>query len=157
MPNTNIIIIEGHAGRDAELRYTANGSPVANISVATNYGVEKPHTEWHRVTAWGSMAEELARARKGWIVCAQGRVQTREWEDKAGTKRQTTEIIASMVRVDEGKKGDTREKAEPREARSAPASASAAPAGIEEHTADVKANQAKRLGGIEEMEDDVPF
>lgn len=99
----NRATIVGHIGRDAELRFTSNGTAVVNFSVATTEtwsdrgGEKKKHTEWHNVTVWGARAEELAPVLlKGAKVFVEGRLRTRDWE-KDGQKHKTTEITADYV------------------------------------------------------------
>ncbi len=100
----NRAIIIGHLGRDPELRYTQSGKTVANFSVATTEkwndkdGKTLERTEWHRVVAWDRTAELVGEfLKKGRQVCVEGRIQTRNWEDKGGAARTTTEIVASRV------------------------------------------------------------
>lgn len=103
----NKTILVGRIGRTPDVKVTKGGTAVANFSVATDefYGGES-HTEWHRVVAWGKNAEFVgAYLSKGALVEIDGRNQTREWEDKDGNKRQTTEIhvnfIKSLIRGEE--------------------------------------------------------
>jgi single-strand DNA-binding protein len=100
MASVNKVILVGNVGRDPELRYTQGGQPVASFSIATNErfkdkdGNWKDRTEWHRIVAWGRLAEICGEyLRKGRQVYVEGRIQTRDWEDKEGNKRQTTEIV----------------------------------------------------------------
>src|SRR5512134_3028889 len=104
MASVNKVILIGNLGRDPELRYTPSGQPVANFTLATtdNYtskaGDREERTEWHRIVAWGKTGELCAQyLSKGRSVYIEGRLQTREWEDKEGHKRQTTEIVAQNV------------------------------------------------------------
>lgn len=95
----NRVILIGRLGKDPEVKNLANDKTVATLSLATDesYG-DKKHTEWHRVVAWGKTAELAGKyLEKGREVCVEGRLQTREWEDKEGTKRQTTEIVADRI------------------------------------------------------------
>jgi single-strand DNA-binding protein len=101
MASVNKVILVGNVGRDPELRYTQGGQPVASFSVATNErfkdrdGNWKDRTEWHRIVAWARLAEICGEyLRKGSQVYIEGRIQTRDWEDKEGNKRQTTEVVA---------------------------------------------------------------
>ena len=100
----NKAIIIGNLGADPEVRYTQGGSPVANLSIATNEkwndksGKTQERTEWHRVVVFGATAENCAKyLTKGRQVAVEGRIQTKEWEDRDGNKRYTTEIVASNV------------------------------------------------------------
>ena len=104
MASVNKVILIGNLGRDPELRYTASGQGVANFTLATNErwrdkdGANQERTEWHRIVVWGKTAENCAQyLQKGRSVYVEGRLQTREWEDKEGNKRQTTEIVAQNV------------------------------------------------------------
>ena len=102
MAGLNKVMLIGNLGRDPELRYTQNGQAVANFTLATNEswnnksGEREERTEWHRIVVWGKQAE-VARdyLAKGRQLFVEGRIQTREWEDKEGQKRFTTEVIAS--------------------------------------------------------------
>jgi len=104
MAGVNKAILIGNLGRDPELRYTQSGSAVANFTLATSEnwnnknGEREERTEWHRIVAWGRTAELCAQyLAKGRTVYIEGRIQTREWEDKEGQKRRTTEIVANTV------------------------------------------------------------
>jgi len=104
MASVNKVILIGNLGRDPELRYTQGGQAVANFTLATNErfstkdGDKQERTEWHRIVAWGRTGELCAQyLSKGRSVYLEGRLQTREWEDKEGQKRRTTEIVAQTV------------------------------------------------------------
>lgn len=104
--SVNKVILIGTLGRDPESRYMPNGNAVCNISLATdegyndkNTGQRVDRTEWHRVVAYGRLAEIMAQyLRKGSKAYIEGRLQTREWE-KDGIKRYSTEIIASEMNM----------------------------------------------------------
>jgi len=109
----NKVILVGRLGRDPELRYTQGGQPVANFTLATNErwtgkdGERQERTEWHRIVAWGKLAELCGEyLSKGRQVYLEGRLQTREWEDKEGNKRSTTEINAGTIQF-LGSRNDT--------------------------------------------------
>ncbi len=104
MAGVNKAILVGNLGRDPELRHTPNGQAVVNFTLATSEnwtdksGERQERTEWHRIVVWGKTAEMCNQyLSKGRTVYVEGRIQTREWEDKEGTKRYTTEINASTV------------------------------------------------------------
>ena len=104
MASVNKVILIGNLGRDPELRFTRDGQGVANFTLATNErwrdkdGQNQERTEWHRIVVWGKTAENCAQyLQKGRSCYIEGRIQTREWEDKEGNKRQTTEIVAQNV------------------------------------------------------------
>ncbi len=95
----NKVTLMGSVGRDPEVRYTSEGTAVANFTMATNEtwkgkdGEKKEKTEWHRVVAWGKIAENMGEyVNKGDRLYIEGRIQTNEWEDKEGSKRETKEI-----------------------------------------------------------------
>lgn len=113
MAGVNKVILIGNLGRDPELRYTQNGQAVVNFSLATSEnwtdksGERVEKTEWHRIVAWAKTAELCAQyLSKGRTVYIEGRLQTRDWEDKEGAKRQTTEINAATVQFLGGPRGD---------------------------------------------------
>ena len=104
MAGVNKAILVGNLGRDPELRYTQNGQAVVNFTLATSEtwndksGERVERTEWHRIVVWGKTGEMCAQyLSKGRTVYVEGRIQTREWEDKEGNKRYTTEINANTV------------------------------------------------------------
>jgi len=96
----NKAMLIGNLGSDPEMRSTGSGLPVANLTIATNEqfstrdGERQQRTEWHRVVAFGKLAEIVGQyLKKGNQVYVEGRIQTREWEDKSGNRRFTTEIV----------------------------------------------------------------
>lgn len=100
----NKVMIIGNLGKDPELRYTQSGSAVANLNIATNEAwtdknnEKQERTEWHRVVVWGRQAETCEKyLEKGRQVYVEGRLQTREWQDKEGVTKYTTEIVAQNV------------------------------------------------------------
>lgn len=108
----NKAIIVGNLGADVELRYTQSGQAVANFRVATNErwtdkeGESQERTEWHRIVVWGRQAENCEKyLSKGRQVYIEGRLQTRDWEDRDGNKRYTTEIVAQTVQFLSGGTG----------------------------------------------------
>jgi len=101
MSSLNKAMIIGRLGQDPDVRYTQSNTAVANLSIATserykdNMGEWKENTEWHRVVAWGRLAEICQEyLKKGSQVYVEGPIQTRKWEDKEGKTRYTTEIKA---------------------------------------------------------------
>ncbi|MGB7292746.1 MAG: single-stranded DNA-binding protein [Thermodesulfobacteriota bacterium] len=106
MRGINKVILIGNLGRDPELRYTASGQAVANFTIATtesrtNKGGERQDfTEWHRIVAWGRLAEICGEyLSKGRMVYIEGTLRTRSWEDKEGRKRWTTEVLARNMQM----------------------------------------------------------
>ena len=105
MGSVNKVILVGNLGRDAELRYTPGGAAVATLNLATTEvwndkdGQHQEKTEWHRIVLWGKQAESLQEyLTKGKQIYVEGRLQTRQWDDKDGNKRYTTEIKADGSR-----------------------------------------------------------
>ena len=119
MSGVNKVILVGHLGSEPEIRYTQGGTPVGNFRLATTErwtsksGERGERTEWHRVVVWGRLAEICSEyLGKGKQVYIEGRLQTRQWQDKDGNNRYTTEINASnMVML--GKAGDRAEVGAP--------------------------------------------
>jgi len=106
----NKVILIGRLGADPEVRFTQDGTMVANLRLATNEyrkdknGERVERTEWHRVVTFGRLAEVCqSYLAKGKLVYIEGRLQTRSWEDKEGNKRSTTEIVAATLQMLDGK------------------------------------------------------
>lgn len=102
--SVNKVILIGHLGADPEIRYTPSGAPVANFRIATSdswndkQGQRQERTEWHRIVVWGKLAEICGEyLAKGRQVYVEGRLQTRQWDDRDGNKRYTTEVQAREV------------------------------------------------------------
>jgi len=99
MASLNKVILIGHLGADPEVRFTGSGAAVANLRMATTekwQGGER--TEWHKIVVFGKQAETCKEyLSKGRQVYIEGRLQTRQWEDKDGNKRYTTETVAQRV------------------------------------------------------------
>ena len=128
----NKAIILGSLGQDPDIRYTAGGAAVANISIATNEqwkdkesGEMQERTEWHRVVFFGRLAEIVGEyLRKGSQVYVEGRIQTRKWQDKEGKDRYTTEIVANEMQMLGSKSGGTTASFDQSPQQSAPAASS---------------------------------
>lgn len=143
MASVNKVILIGNLGKDPEVRYTPSGAAVANFNIATNEswtnkeGKKEERTEWHRIVCWNKIAELCGEyLSKGRTVYIEGRLQTREWNDKEGNKRYTTEVVAQTVQF-LGSRGETNSRSGGRPTSEAPEEAGAAPA--------------------LEVEDDIPF
>lgn len=97
----NQAMLIGNLGQDPDLKRTQAGMAILNLSVATSKKVkEEWKSTWHRVVVFGKKAEILAiQARKGSKLFIQGEIQTREWTDKEGAKKVTTEILANLAYV----------------------------------------------------------
>ena len=106
MSGVNKVILIGNLGGDPTVRYTPQGTAVANFNIATTErftnksGEKEERTEWHRIVAWGKLAEICQQyLKKGKQVYVEGRLQTRQWEDQQGQKRQTTEVVANNMQM----------------------------------------------------------
>lgn len=101
----NKVILIGNLGADPEVRYSQNGTAVANFRVATTEtwkkeGEREELTEWHRIVAFGKLAEICGEyLSKGSKVFIEGKIQTRKWEDRDGNPRYTTEIVARDMKM----------------------------------------------------------
>ena len=104
MASLNKVMIIGNLGADPEMRFTANGDAVANFRVAasrrytTRDGEQREQTEWFRVVCWRRLAEIAGQyLQKGRQVYIEGRLETRQWEDRDGNTRYTTEVVANEM------------------------------------------------------------
>ena len=105
--SVNKVILVGRLGRDPETRYTGAGQAVCNFTLATDEsyrdrtGNRQKRTEWHRIVLWGKLAEIAQQyLKKGQLVYIEGRIQSRQWEDKnSGQKRTTVEIVANSMKM----------------------------------------------------------
>jgi single-strand DNA-binding protein len=100
----NRVTLIGNLGADPELKYTQNGQAVLRLRLATTEsyvnrsGERQQRTDWHTVIVWGKRGEALNNIlSKGRSICAEGRIQYRQWEDKEGNKRNSTEIVAQNI------------------------------------------------------------
>ncbi len=148
----NKVILIGNLGQDPEVRSTTSDQTVASFSVATSdswrdkaSGERIERTEWHRISAWGRLAE-ICRdyLRKGSRVYIEGRLQTRKWQDKDGNERYTTEVVASDMQMLDGR---SEGGGEPRRYGDSSGQESRSPAG----SASGKDSQPF------DMDDDIPF
>ena len=151
MASVNKMILLGNVGKDPEIRYSASGVAVCNLTVATSRtwknkdsGDKMEETEWHRVTLYDRLAEIAGEyVKKGKPVFIEGRLKTRKWQDKDGIDRYTTEVIAESLQL-LGSKGEGQAPA-PRQAapRTAPAP---------------RSTPAQATGtGFDEMDSDIPW
>jgi single-strand DNA-binding protein len=154
MASVNKVIIVGNLGRDPETRYLPSGEAVTNISVATTEtwkdkasGEKKEATEWHRISAFGKLAEIMGEyLKKGSQVYIEGQLRTRKYQDKeTGKDRYSTEIRADTMQMLGSRPGAGEPRGEPR-------GESAAPKG-----GDAKPAAKKPAGKFDDMEDDIPF
>ena len=106
MASLNKVMLIGYLGADPEVRYTPSGSAVANFRMATTEqwtdkeGGKQEKTEWHKIVAWRKLGETCGEyLHKGSLVYIEGSLQTRDWEDRDGNKRYTTEIVARRMQM----------------------------------------------------------
>ncbi|MDP7354824.1 MAG: single-stranded DNA-binding protein [Desulfobacterales bacterium] len=143
MAGINKVILVGRLGRDPEVRYTPDGTAVATFSIATSEewkdkgtGEKKERTEWHRIVAWRRLGEICGEyLSKGRQVYIEGSIQNRDWEDKEGIKRNTTEIVASKMQM-----LGTRDAGD-----------------VSTASAKAPASNDQELAGPETQDDDIPF
>ena len=147
--SVNKVILVGRLGKDPETRYTSSGQAVCNFSMATDEtykdraGERQKRTEWHRIVIWAKQAEIAQQyLRKGSLIYLEGRIQTRQWDDREGQKRTTTEIVATNFRM-LGGRGD--------------ASTATAGAGAEGDLHSQSSSTAEDMPGPEPSDEDIPF
>jgi single-strand DNA-binding protein len=155
MASVNKVILVGNLGRDPETRYLPSGEAVTNISIATTSswkdkasGEKKEETEWHRVSAFGRLAEIMGEyLKKGSQVYIEGQLRTRKWQDKEGKDRYTTEIRADVMQMLGSRAGAGEPRGEPRSEPAPKGEGGAKPAPAAK----------KPAGKFDDMEDDIPF
>lgn len=155
----NKVILVGRLGRDPETRYTSSGQAVCNFTMATDEsfksrsGEKQQRTEWHRIVMWGKLAEIAQQyLKKGQLVYIEGRLQTRQWDDKRdGSKKQSTDIVANSMKMLGGGRGEGA-------AAGAAAGMSSASAGSGRHD-DFEAGPPpdEPQGSPEISDEDIPF
>jgi len=154
----NKVILIGNLGGDPEVKYTAGGSAVTNVTIATSEnwkdkttGENQERTEWHRVVFFGKLAEIAGEyLKKGSQVYVEGRLQTRKWQDKEGQDRYTTEIVANEMQMLGGRGGGSASGGAD-SSRAAPGEAPAPRA------AGARASGSKATAAVEDFDDDIPF
>jgi len=107
MAGINKVILVGNLGKDPEVRYLEGGTAVANFPIATSEtfkdkasGERKTNTEWHNIVVWRGLAEIAEKyLKKGSQIYLEGKLRTRQWQDKDGNNRYTTEIIADNLQM----------------------------------------------------------
>ena len=167
MASVNKVILVGNLGRDPEVRYSAEGSAICNISIATTSqwkdrtsGERREETEWHRVVFYNRLAEIAGEyLRKGRPVYVEGRLRTRKWTGQDGQERFTTEIIAEQMQMLGSRDGD-----EPNQGgqygqsgQSNQARNNYAEATGRSQQQRAQPNQQQAAGSLADMDDDIPF
>lgn len=115
MAGINKVILVGNLGKDPEVRYLEGGTAVANFPIATSEtfkdrtsGEKKTITEWHNVVVWRGLAEIAEKyLKKGNQVYIEGKLRTRQWQDKDGNNRYTTEVVGDNMQMLGGKRDDS--------------------------------------------------
>lgn len=138
MASVNKVILVGNLGRDPEVRHMPSGDAMVNLSIATTdtwkdkNGERQEKTEWHRVVMFGRLAEIAGQyLKKGSQAYIEGRLQTRKWQDKEGQDKYTTEVIGDRMQMLGGRSASD--------------------------TASNSNTSVNTSGGIEDLEDDIPF
>lgn len=138
----NKVSLIGSLGRDPELKFMPDGTAVVNMSLATSLSYKKDgqkvtETEWHRITAYGKLAEIAGQyAKKGGSLYVEGRLKTRKWTDKDGVEKYTTEIIMSEMKLLGGKRSEE---------------------SGDESQSGASQSDGGFQGGVSDMDDDIPF
>lgn len=152
--SVNKVILVGRLGQNPEIRYTPSGAAVANFSIATSESwtdksnQKQEKTEWHRIVAWSKLAELCSQyLTKGRQVYVEGRLQTRQWQDKDGQTRYTTEIQAQTIQFLGAAQGAGANQGESRAMNDAPMGAQAG----------MSAGAAPQFAESSFTEDDIPF
>ena len=162
MASVNKVILIGNLGRDPEVRYTANGAAICNITLATSRqwkaketGEKQEETEWHRVVFYDRLAEIAGEyLKKGKSIYVEGRLKTRKWTDKEGAEKYTTEIIAQEMTMLGGREGAGSGSGGGDEGGEPRPSGAARPAG---NRPAASKPAAKSSTGFDDMDDDIPF
>ena len=168
MASVNKVILVGNLGKDPEVRYTADGAAIANITLATTdtwkdktSGEKKEATEWHRVAFFGKLAEIAGQyLKKGRSVYVEGRIRTRKWQDKEGQDRYTTEIIADQMQMLGSREGMGGPAADEDGGSGGGRSYGGSGGGSGAGSASSAAKPApakKPAGNFDDMDDDIPF
>lgn len=151
----NKAMLIGNLGQDPEIKYSANGLPICNMSIATTEryrdreGLEQEKTEWHRVVAFDKLAEICSEyLKKGSQVYFEGQIQTRQWQDSDGNTRYTTEIRARDMMMLGGRSGGD---------MSRPSAPSASPKPRPEHGSNGASTNQDATTNYEDIDDDLPF
>ena len=145
----NKVIILGNVGQDPETKFTASGTAIANLSVATSEswkdkqtGQQVDKTEWHRVVAFNRLAEIIGEyVKKGSKVYIEGKLTTRKWQDQGGADRYTTEIVASEMQMLDSR-GDN---------------SGAQPPARQPQPKEPRQPTPEQSGNMDNFDDDIPF
>lgn len=145
MAGINKVILVGNLGKDPEVRYLEGGTAVANFPIATSEtykdrttGERKTITEWHNVVVWRNLAEIAEKfLKKGTQIYIEGKLRTRQWQDKDGNNRYTTEIVGDNLQM-LGKRDDS-------------------PMSNNDHSSSTPSSPSPSIEQDDDMADDLPF
>lgn len=148
----NKVILVGNCGQDPETKYTASGTAITNVSLATSdvwkdkqSGQQQERTEWHRVVFFNRLAEIAGEyLRKGSKVYVEGRLQTRKWQDQNGQDRYSTEIVAGEMQMLDSQGSDSNHQSSGQTPRANPQSSG-------------QQRQAAPPPDMDSFDDDIPF
>jgi single-strand DNA-binding protein len=157
----NKVILIGNLGRDPEVRYTASGSAIANVTIATSdawkdrqTGEQQERTEWHRVVFFSRLAEIAAEyLKKGSKVYVEGRLQTRKWQDQQGQDRYTTEIVGNEMQMLDSRAGGSADFSKP----TSQGPSAGAPVPGDEPSQQGAGGARRADQGDDDFDDDIPF
>ncbi|MES1927438.1 single-strand DNA binding protein [Salinisphaera sp. T31B1] len=159
----NKAILVGNLGADPEVRYTAGGTAVANVTLATSdtwkdksTGESQERTEWHRVVLFNRLGEIAGEyLRKGSKIYVEGRLQTRKWQNKDGVDQYTTEVIANDMQMLDSRSSS---RSDENQQQGAPQNRVQRPSQQPRQQAPQQQRQPAFAGGFgEDEEDDIPF
>jgi len=165
MASVNKVIIVGNLGRDPEIRYSADGKAVCNVSLATTSawkdkatGEKRDEVEWHRVVFYNRLAEIAGEyLKKGRSVYIEGRLKTRKWQDKdTGQDRYATEIVADQMQMLGGREGGDQQE-QPQQQRSRPQSNDGGADAYRDAQQGTRRPPAQQAASLADMDDDIPF
>ena len=150
----NKVILVGNLGKDPEMKYSASGAAIANLTIATSdswndkqTGEKVEKTEWHRVVAFQRLAEIMGEyLKKGSQVYIEGRLQTRKWQDQNGQDRYTTEVVANDMQMLGGRGGDAGGQAQ-----------QGGGGGFRNNPPQQQSSQAQPSSNNDFADDDIPF
>lgn len=162
MASVNKVIVVGNLGRDPEIRYMPSGDAIATLAVATTdkwkdktSGEQKEATEWHRISAFGKLAEIMGQyLKKGSQVYIEGKLKTRKYTDKDGVEKYSTEIVCDTMQMLGGRQGmggdDVGSYSAPAPRQNAQVGGSAAPSAS-------RPAPSRPAPNFSDMDDDIPF
>jgi len=151
LASVNRVILIGNLGRDPETRNLNGSDAIASFSIATTdnwkdkNGQKQERTEWHRISAFGKLAEIAGQyLKKGSSVYVEGRLQTRKWQDKEGNERNTTEVVIDRLQMLGGRSAEHSDSDASSNKR-------------QQSSSDNRQSSAANNSGFDGFDDDIPF